>query len=160
MLQKEKAKCYLNKQKKVIKNAKYVWMSSKVTSIFNITGITQTQNDFTWSSTWGQKVFNRPGVAGAVLQSPLSLIHLLSRWSFSQNIFQLLSIPNRKNYGAERDTRFYSLCVQGRFFGKDKQTNAVSFCNIWCFFIGYHKAQLIWFGSTSVDICTALVNRW
>ena len=34
-------------------------------------------------------VFNRPGVAGAVLQSPLS--------SYSSSILQTLSISNRKN---------------------------------------------------------------
>ena len=33
-------------------------------------------------------LFNRPGVAGAVLQSPPSLINWLIEWSFSQNIFQ------------------------------------------------------------------------
>ena len=42
-------------------------------------------------------IFNRPGVAGAVLQSPPWLIHWLSEWSFSPNIFQTLSIPNRKS---------------------------------------------------------------
>ena len=41
-----------------------------------------------------------------------------------------------------RDKRFYSLFVQGCFFGKAKQTNAVFFSNIWFFFIDYHKAQL------------------
>ena len=40
---------------------------------------------------------NRPGVAGAVLQSPLSLIHSLFNQSFSSNVFQTLSIPNRKS---------------------------------------------------------------
>ena len=46
-------------------------------------------------------VFNRPGVAGAVLQSPPSLtdwfIHSFIHSSFSQNIFQTRSIPNRKS---------------------------------------------------------------
>ena len=44
--------------------------------------------------------------------------------------------------GAQRDIRCCSLFVQGCFFGNTKQTNAVFFCNIWCFVIGYHKAQL------------------
>ena len=30
----------------------------------------------------GRILFNRPGIAGAVLQTPLSLINLLSQWSF------------------------------------------------------------------------------
>ena len=38
-------------------------------------------------------VINRPGVAGAVLHSPPSLGY----WPFSSNIFQALSIPNRKS---------------------------------------------------------------
>ena len=42
------------------------------------------------------RLVNRPGVAGAVLQTPLSLIKWLSHSSFSLNIFQPLSIPNRK----------------------------------------------------------------
>ena len=46
----------------------------------------------------------------------------------------------------ERDTRFYSLFVQGRFFSDAKKTNAVFFSNIWGIVIGYHKAQfhLVW----------------
>ena len=45
-----------------------------------------------------------------------------------------------------RDTRFYSLFVQGRFFGNTKQTNAVFFSNILGLVIGYHKTQfyLVW----------------
>ena len=58
----------------------------------------------------------------------------------------------------KRDTRFYSLFVPGCFFGNAKQTNYVFFCNIWCFVIT--NPSFIWFGSTSVDICTALVNSW
>ena len=42
----------------------------------------------------------------------------------------------------ERDTRFYSLFVQGHFFGNTKQTNAVFFSNIQGLVICYHKAQL------------------
>ena len=41
-------------------------------------------------------IFSRLGVAGAVLQSTLLLIHSLIERSFCQNIFQTHSIPNRK----------------------------------------------------------------
>ena len=40
-------------------------------------------------------LINRPGVAGAVIQSPLSFINWLIQWSFSSNIFQTLPITNR-----------------------------------------------------------------
>ena len=45
---------------------------------------------------------NRPGVAGAVLQSPLLLSHSLIHWVIlSFQIFKTLSILNRKSWGAE-----------------------------------------------------------
>ena len=47
-------------------------------------------------------IINRPGVAGAVLKSPLSLIDLLVEPSFSLNIFQTLLIPNQKSWNFER----------------------------------------------------------
>ena len=42
-------------------------------------------------------IFTRPGVAGAILQSPLSLTDSLTHSSFSQNIFKTLFILNRKS---------------------------------------------------------------
>ena len=41
-------------------------------------------------------IFYRPGVAGAVLQSPPSLTDSFIKSSFSSNIFKILSILNRK----------------------------------------------------------------
>ena len=46
-------------------------------------------------------VFNRPGVAGAVLQSPPWLINALSLVMVCGNIFKVPSIPNHKSWGAE-----------------------------------------------------------
>ena len=43
-------------------------------------------------------IFNRPGIAGAVLQTPLSLIHLFSHSSFVE-ISSRPSLPNRMSWG-------------------------------------------------------------
>ena len=48
-----------------------------------------------------KSIFNRPGLAGAVLQSPSSFINSLIHWlikrSFGSNTFQTLPILNRKS---------------------------------------------------------------
>ena len=57
-------------------------------------------------------VFNRPVVARAVLQSPPWFINSLTLWSFNQNIFQVLSIPNQKSLGAAlfKGCSSYTMC--------------------------------------------------
>ena len=51
-------------------------------------------------------IFNKPGEAGAVLQTPLSFIHSLTQLVsqsviLCENIFKTPLIPNRESYGAE-----------------------------------------------------------
>ena len=60
--------------------------------------------DFRVSSGWlgrhtlNTSIVNRPGVAGAVLQTPLYLIYSFIHWVILLfRIFQTLSIPNRKS---------------------------------------------------------------
>ena len=56
--------------------------------------------------------FNRPNIAGAVLQSPSLLNNWWGQWSFSQNIFQTHSVSNWKSQGAEilRECLSHTLC--------------------------------------------------
>ena len=58
-------------------------------------------------------MFNRPDVARAVLQSPPWIIEWLTERSFSSNIFQTLSIPNRKSWrrGCSSNTMCHMSCV-------------------------------------------------
>ena len=63
-----------------------------------------------------------------------------SRYRFNSN-FQSWFVCHLCR-SSQRDTRFYSLFVQGSFFGNAKPTNAVFLSNIQCFAVGYHKAQL------------------
>ena len=54
----EKVKGYPNMpSKKGVTSVKFVWMSRKVTSKFNIPGITPTWNTSTWGSRWFQEVW-------------------------------------------------------------------------------------------------------
>ena len=74
----------------------------------------------------------------------------INAWFLSQIVLQkkgIATIHALQQKLSKRDRRFNSLFVQGRLFGNAKQTNAVSFCNIWCFVIDYHKAplHLVWF---------------
>ena len=57
-------------------------------------------------------IFNRPGVAGAVLQTPLYLIkYYIQLIIICENIFKTLYIPNCKSQGAEMLRECLPPCV-------------------------------------------------
>ena len=94
VFRKEKIKGYPNiTSNKGVTNVKYVWISRKVTSKFNIPGIIPTWNTSTWGPRWVQEVWMMfldsrrllwPGTAGWPLHrdhsGPTEVVNILKLW--------------------------------------------------------------------------------
>ena len=65
----------------------------------------------------GQKIVNRPGVAGAVLQTPSSLLHLIIRGGCKKAIESLIMVTPPLAPPTVSDLGYFLACIKKNIFG-------------------------------------------